>query len=133
MKHLLLVGLHVLAHLRFRQRRARLVDAARVTHQRREVTHHENDLMAEVLKGLQLADADGVADVEVRPSRVETLLHDEPHPSFPRPLELLGERVRGNDVDRTLGDQLQLLIYGWKRGHLTSTLRFARKLDYGAK
>ncbi len=71
---LLEVRIGVLQHLLVRHRRPRLVLVRRVADLRRPVTDDQDDLVAPPGERAELAQSDGVADVQVRPRRIETHL-----------------------------------------------------------
>ena len=70
LRDLLVIAAAVLARLLKRQRHAGLAAAGRIADHRGEIADDEHDLMPEVLKHAQLAQHDGMAEMQVGPARV---------------------------------------------------------------
>ena len=77
LEELLHVGLRVGPHLFGGEHRARGGLAAGVAYLRGPVAHNQDDLVAQLLQLAQLPQADGVAQMNVRPAGVETHLEPE--------------------------------------------------------
>src|SRR5690606_33595065 len=75
--HLFPVGTGVRLDLLRRQAGSRLAPARGITDPRRIIADDEDDLVSKLLELAKLADGYRVADVQVRPRRVEALLDPE--------------------------------------------------------
>src|SRR5690606_25131977 len=94
-----------------------LAPPARIADPGGVVADHEDDLVAELLEGAQLPDRDGVADVEVRPRRVESLLDAERPAGGDAALQLPYQIVLGGDLHRVAADLVHLLVEGREIRH----------------
>jgi hypothetical protein len=107
----------VLARLLERQRLAASSTSRRVADHRREVADDEHGLMAEILELPELAQHDGVAQVEVRPARVAAELDDERPAGLLGLLQLLGEGVFGEDLLDAAANLFELDVDRRESGH----------------
>src|SRR5690606_4494885 len=99
------------------QHRPRLALARRVADARGEVADDEDGPVAEVLELAQLAEDDGVADVEVRPRGVHAELDEEGLSGLDRAFQLGLQGGLGEDVGRAAAEVPELLVGGEERGH----------------
>jgi hypothetical protein len=108
------IGLHFLA----RQRRTGGLLARRIADQTGEIADEEDDAVPELLEVLHLPDDDGVTEVDVGSGGIEADLHRQRPPLLRRPLQLCLQVLPLDQVDRSLGEVVELLIEGerGKRG-----------------
>ncbi len=74
--------------------------------------------MAELLEVAQLADQDGVAQMQVRRGGIEAGLDAHGHARRSRLRNALTQRLQRNDLRRPLGNQIELLLDRRKRRHI---------------
>ncbi len=111
LEDLRLVGFGVGVDLLARERRAGGVAPGGIADQPGEVADEEDDGVAHVLKVLQLAHEDGVAEMKVGRGRIHAQLDAHGPAGLQRLLETLAQVGLANDLHRALAQVLQLLFY----------------------
>ena len=66
--------------------------------------------MTEILKVLEFLDQDGMAEVEIRSSRIKTGLDPQGHTGLLRRAQLLGQLRLNQNLDRPTADNRQLFF-----------------------
>ena len=110
LEDLLLVGLGVGRHFLGRHRLARHVLPGRIADQAGEIADQENHRVAEILKMFELADQNGVAQVDVRRGGIEARLHAQRLAGFLRALELGAQFFDANGLFRAFGEVRELFV-----------------------
>ena len=111
------VGFRVRLDLLAGKLRAGRVAPRRIADERRAVTDDERDLVAEVLELAQLAQRDGVADMDVRSRRVDAELDVEGFAA----LELFKQSAFRHNLRRARGDDVKLFFRCEHRNVLHTT------------
>ena len=120
------VGFRVLIDLLAGHRLAGDVAAGRIADERGEVANEEDDLMAEVLKVLELAHEHGVAEVKVGRGGIEAGLNAQRRAGLARFFEALAEIGDADDFRSAFFEQVELLIDRKKAGHGCSQYKVSR-------
>ena len=110
--HLFEIRLRVGVHLLARQGRARLGLAGGIADHRREIADQKNRRVAQVLKMFQLAQHDGVAQVQVGRGRVHAQLHAQRLAGLARSFELRAQIFFANNFRRALAQIGELFVHG---------------------
>src|SRR5208282_2808420 len=112
------VGLGVVGNLLAGERRARSRAAGGIADHAGEIADEEDDGVAEILKMFELAQQDGMAEVEVGSSRIEARLHPQRLAGSERAFELGAQFGFLDDLGRALLDVSQLFVNRGKVCHV---------------
>jgi hypothetical protein len=107
-KHLIEIGLGVVLHLLGGEPGAGFAFSGRVADHSREIADDEDDLMAQLLKLLQLADGHRVTHVQVGRRGVGAVLDAQGHAGVERALDAPRQFVFGQNIHRPGTDDLHL-------------------------
>ena len=118
------IGVDLLA----RQRRARFGYARGIANHRGEIANQKDGGVAQILKMFQLAQHDGVAEVEIGGRGVHAEIHAQRLPGFQRFIKACLERFFGNNFRDAFFDVSELLFdeFEFVAGHLGCSFRALR-------
>ena len=97
-----------------RQRRPRFGLSRGIANHRGKVTDQENGRVAHILKMFQLAQHDGVSQMNIRRGRIHAEIRPQRFPRLRRLLELRAHLAFRNDFRRALFQVRQLLVNGFE-------------------
>ena len=113
-ENLLQVRFRVLVDLLAIQRRSRLRLPSGVADHRRKIANQKNGGVAHILKRLQFSQHHGVAQMNIRGSRIHSQIHPQRFSGLERLLELGLQLLFANNFRRALFQVRELLVHRLK-------------------